>query len=76
MHGSEITQITIFDSLSPGNAAMPQSSKIMFLFFFVFFFGDFDSAHFHLPTSSNLLGQLKIKKKCFLCHGTDSMAPF
>lgn len=61
MHGSEITQITIFDSLSPGNAAMPQSSKIMYFFFF----GDFDSAHSHLPTSSNLLGQLKIKKKMF-----------
>lgn len=45
MHGSEITQIAIFGSLSPGNADVPQSSKIMY-------FGDFDSAHPHLPTSS------------------------
>lgn len=74
MHGSEITQITIFDSLSPGNAAMPQSSKIMYFFFF--FLVILILLTLTCPLPAIYLVSLRLKKKCFLCHGTDSMAPF
>lgn len=56
--GSEITQITIFGSLFPGNADVTQSSKIMY-------FGDIDSVHPHLSSSRKFTWPAKDGEKMF-----------